>query len=133
MKTPDITPAQAKADAVLILGIASALGLKIDGQVSTWLTIAIIAAATVAHLVGYFTDAKLRGARARSAYEIGQAKLEAAYNDPVVTADKLAAILAGVERAIAAQSTKAAQSEADWPVARKVSTPIPITETKPGA
>lgn len=134
MKTPDITPAQAKADAVLILGVASALGLKLDGQVSNWLTIAIIAAATVAHLVGYFADASLRGSRAKAAYEIGQAKLEAAYNDPVAAAERLEKTLARVVKALDAQSglwalgsRQSVAKAAD--IAGAKSTSIPITET----
>lgn len=104
MKTPDITPAQAKADAVLIIGIASALGLKLDGQVSSLLTVAIIAAATLAHLVSYFTDAKLRGSRSSNAVQIAEARAYAVYEaakaNPVATAEQIESIAAKIVQAI---------------------------------
>lgn len=117
MKTPDITPAQAKADAVLIIGVASALGLKLDGQTSSLLTVVIIAAATLAHIVSYFTDAKLRGKRVENLESIVWAKINAAQANPVATAEQVEKIAKAIVDAIDRNSAKDQKSDPETGVA----------------
>lgn len=106
MKTPDLTTAQIKADVALVLGIATAIGLNIDGQTSQLITAVVIGAFALLHFASYFADAKLRSARAHSAYEIGQAQAKAAYNDPVAAVERIEKTIARLAKALDAQSVK---------------------------
>lgn len=64
---PDLTPAQITADVVFLVGIATAFGLKIDGDTSTTLTAAAIAAFAFINAAHKLADAFIRGKRADNA------------------------------------------------------------------
>lgn len=125
MKTPDLTPAQIKADVALVLGVAASVGLNIDGQTSGLITAVLIGAFALAHFASFFADAKIRGARARAALEIGESKAQAAFHDPVVTAEKLERFAETVIAALDANFAAGNQQAA--------TTKIPVTEGAPGA
>lgn len=126
MKTPDLTPAQIKADIALVLGVAASVGLNIDGRLSGLITAAAIAAFALAHFASYFADAKLRGERARSVRDIAEVQWDKAASDPVATAERLEKVLTRVVKALDAQSSQKASTQ-------ESSVKIPVTEATPGA
>ncbi len=83
MKTPDITPVQAKSGVASLVVILSLLGVDVGTDVSDALVVIVVAALALVHSVLLVSDAIIRAARAKNADVIAEAQAIAAEVPPV--------------------------------------------------
>lgn len=65
LKMPDITPAQIAAAVKLVVGLGTAVGLNIDGELSDSITAVLVAAVALVSGILTIADAVIRGNRAK--------------------------------------------------------------------